>query len=96
MTGPVTAVSGGVRITLHVQPRASSTAVQGLHGDAIKLRIAAPPVDGAANDEVIRFMAERLGVAQRAVILRQGTTGRRKVIEVTGVTPEWVRERLGA
>lgn len=96
MTGPIAAIAGGVRLTLHVQPRAATTAVQGLHGDALKLRIAAPPVDGAANDEVIRFVAETLGVPARAVTLRQGQASRRKVVDVTGVTLEQARTRLGA
>lgn len=96
MTGPIAAIAGGVRLTLHVQPRAASTAVQGLHGDALKLRIAAPPVDGAANDEVIRFVAETLDVPARAVTLRQGQASRRKVVDVTGVTVEQARTRLGA
>lgn len=73
-------------LTVHVVPRAARTEVVGRHGDAVKIRLAAPPVDGAANDELVRFLAERLGVARRAVTLRAGTTVRRKTVVVDGVT----------
>lgn len=76
------------RLTLHVQPRARRTEVAGLHGDAIRVRLAAPPVDGAANDELVRFLAERLGVARRAVRIVAGATARRKVVEIDGVAAD--------
>ncbi len=72
------------RLTLHVQPRAARSAVAGPHGDAIKVRLAAPPVDGAANAELLRFLAERLGVRRAAVRLVAGAAGRRKVVEIDG------------
>lgn len=74
------------RLTLHVQPRAKRTAVAGRHGDAIKLRVASPPVDGAANDEVRRFLAEKLGVSRAAVSLVSGEASRRKTVAVEGLT----------
>ena len=67
-------------IVVHVQPRASRTEVVGLHGDAIKIRIKAPPVDGGANRELLRFLAGRLGVSPSAVQLLSGAAGRRKRI----------------
>jgi uncharacterized protein (TIGR00251 family) len=73
------------RLTVWVQPRASRTEVAGKHGDLIKIRLAAPPVDGAANEELVRFVAEKLGVAKSAVRLVAGHNGRRKTLEVTGV-----------
>jgi hypothetical protein len=82
------------RIVVHVQPRARRTEVAGLHGDAVKLRLAAPPVDGAANEELVRFVAERLGVARSAVRVAAGETSRRKTIEVDGVDGEAARRRL--
>lgn len=94
MTAPIAAIDGGVRLTLHVRPRAGTTEVQGLHGDAIKLRIAAPPIDGAANDEVIRFVAETLGVPRRDVTLTAGRSSRRKVVEVHGTTVAAARTRF--
>ncbi len=92
---PVEATPGGVRLTLHVQPRASRTGLAGLHGDAIKIRLAAPPVDGAANAELVRFLAELLGVARSAVEIVSGETGRRKVVRVQGVTVADAGARLG-
>lgn len=76
------------RLTLHVQPRARRTEVAGLHGTAIRVRIAAPPVDGAANDELVRFLAERFGVPRRAVRLVAGAGARRKVVEVDGIAAD--------
>jgi hypothetical protein len=76
------------RLTLHVQPRARRTEVAGLHGAALKIRLAAPPVDGAANDELVRFLAEQLGVPRRAVRLVAGAGARRKVVVVDGVAAD--------
>lgn len=91
---PLTPTATGVRLTLHVQPRAARTELAGLHGDALKVRLAAPPVDGAANDALIRFLADRLGVPRSAVALVGGATSRRKVVEVTGISAETAAARL--
>jgi len=69
---------------VHVQPRAAQTEVVGMHGDAVKIRLKAPPVDGAANEELVRFLAERLGVARADVSLVSGETARAKRLRVTG------------
>jgi hypothetical protein len=82
------------RLVVHVQPRARRTEAVGRHGDAIRVRLAAPPVDGAANDELVRFVAKTLGVPRRAVRLVAGATSRRKVVEVDGINPEDVARRL--
>ena len=74
------------RLTLHVQPRARHTEVAGRHGDAIKLRVVSPPADGAANDELQRFIARRLGVPRAAVSLVGGLAARRKTVDVEGIT----------
>ena len=92
---PVEAIPGGVRLTLHVRPRASRTGLAGLHGDAIKVRLAAPPVDGAANAELVRFLAELLGVPKAAVEIVSGETGRRKVVRIQGVGVADAGARLG-
>ena len=86
----------GIAFSVHVQPRASRTEVVGLHGDALKIRLKAPPVDGAANDELIRCVAERLGIARADVELVAGGTGRAKRLRITGAwsTPGAVRDRL--
>ena len=91
---PITPTATGVRLTLHVQPRAARTEIAGLHGDALKIRLAAPPVDGAANEALIRFLAERLGVSRSAITLVSGATSRRKVVEVSGMTAEAVAARF--
>ncbi len=91
---PVHPTPGGVRIDLHIQPRASRTEIAGLHGDALKLRIASPPVDGAANDEIVRFLADQLRVPRRAVAITAGASGRRKVVTVEGTTVDAARHAL--
>ena len=80
-------------LTLHIQPGAKKTEVAGEHGDALKIRLAAPPVDGKANAALIAFVADRLGVAKSSVSLKSGQTSRRKVLEVTGA-PADTKQRL--
>jgi uncharacterized protein (TIGR00251 family) len=77
-------------VDLHVQPRASKTEVAGRHGDAIKIRVKAPPVEGAANEELIRFLAKRFKVARSAVRLVSGATSRHKQVVVDDFTVEEV------
>lgn len=86
----------GAQFALRVQPRASRNAVAGTMGDAIKLAITAPPVDGKANQAVVEFLAELLGVAKSSIAIVSGETGRNKVVAVRGVNAEQVRERLDA
>ena len=83
-----------MRLQIHVQPRASRTEVVGLHGDAIKVRIAAPPVEGAANDELVRYLSRQLGVSKDTIVIKAGEGSRRKLIEVAGLTPADVTARL--
>jgi uncharacterized protein len=66
-------------------PRAATSAVAGRHGDALKIRIAAPPRDGAANAELIRFLAAQLGVARGAIAITAGASGRRKTVSIAGL-----------
>ncbi|KPJ96379.1 MAG: hypothetical protein AMS18_00935 [Gemmatimonas sp. SG8_17] len=82
-------------LTVHVQPRSSRTEIVGWHGDALKIRVKAPPVDGAANDELARFVAQETGVARSAVRIVSGTTGRRKRISVDGLSTEQLLVSLG-
>jgi hypothetical protein len=70
---------------VHVVPRARTTDIAGRHGDALKIRVAAAPVDGAANDELVRYLAERLAVPRSAVTIAAGHTGRRKTVKVAGL-----------
>jgi uncharacterized protein (TIGR00251 family) len=71
-------------LTLHVQPNARRSEIAGLHGDALKVRIAAPAADNKANAELIDFLSESLGIPKSAIAIRHGATGRRKVVEITG------------
>lgn len=80
-------------LTLHIQPGAKKTEIAGEHGDALKIRLAAPPVDGKANAALLEFIADRLGVAKGAVILKSGQTSRRKVVEVSAA-PSDAAQRL--
>ncbi len=75
---------GRVMLTLHIQPGAKKTEFAGLHGDALKIRLAAPPVDGKANEALLRFIADELDLPKSAVTLKSGQTSRRKVLEVMG------------
>ena len=82
------AADGRITLTLHIQPGAKKTAFAGLHGDALKIRLAAPPVDGKANEALLRFVAETLHLPKSSVCLKSGQTSRRKVVEVSGTTAE--------
>jgi uncharacterized protein len=69
-------------LTLHVQPGAKRTEVAGIHGGALRIRLAAPPVDGKANTELLRFLAHAFGVPQRNVTLVRGDASRQKVVRI--------------
>ena len=92
---PVESTRDGVRIQLHIQPRAARTELAGAFGDALKVRLKSPPVDGAANQELVRFLAETLEVSRNDVLLVAGHAGRRKTVRVVGVSAENATRRLG-
>jgi len=78
-------------VSVHVQPRASRSEIVGLHGAALKVRLHAPPVDGAANEALVMLLATRLGVPTRAVRIVAGGTSRAKTVEIDGTTEAAVR-----
>ena len=82
---------------LHVkaQPRARQTELTGLLGAELRIRVAAPPVDDAANDALVRFLAETLQVARSAVRLQRGRSASHKVFEIAGLAADQVARRLG-
>jgi uncharacterized protein len=84
------------RITVKVHPRARRSALAGRFGDAYKLDLAAPPVDGKANDECVRFFAELAGVPRGRVRIVTGLTSRIKVVEIEDVPQEELERRLAA
>lgn len=73
-----------ITLSLHVQPGARQTSVAGLHGDALKIRLAAPPVEGRANEALLRFIADFFRVPLRNVVLLKGEQSRQKRVEVRG------------
>lgn len=79
---------GSLRLAVRVQPKASRNQVDGLHGEALKLRVTAPPVDGKANEAVIRFVAKLLGVAPSTISIASGETSRDKVIRLPSLSFE--------
>ena len=87
--------NGRITLTLHIQPGAKKTEVAGQYGDALKIRLAAPPVDGKANAALLGFVAERLGLAKSAVTLKSGHTSRRKVLEVVNPPVDTERRLQG-
>jgi len=84
----------GAVISVHVQPKASRTQCAGLHGRAIKIRVAAPPSDGAANEELCRFLARTCGVPPSAVEILGGASSRQERVLVRGRSAEQVRAQL--
>jgi len=87
--------SEGTVIKVHIQPRASKNEFVGLHGEALKFRVAAPPVEGAANQALCRYLADRLDVPKSAVVVAFGQTGRQKRVLIKGVGAKRIQERLG-
>ena len=85
-------VNGRVRLGVHVQPRAARSEIAGLHGDALKVRHTSPPVDGAANEALVKFLAETFAVARRAVRILAGEHSRSKIVEVEGITARAVHD----
>ncbi|WP_371324237.1 DUF167 domain-containing protein [Dechloromonas sp. ZY10] len=85
---------GCFSLTLHIQPGAKKSECAGLHGDALKIRLAAPPVDGKANAALLEFIADRLGLSKASVKLKNGQTSRRKVVEVCATSSNALAELL--
>ena len=84
------------RLEVKVHPRAKRTGITGRLGEVYKLALAAPPVDGRANDECVRYMADLAGVARSAVRIVRGATSRTKLIEVSGVSDEELNRRIAS
>jgi uncharacterized protein len=84
----------GVSLQIKVMPRASRNEVGEVLGDRLKLKIAAPPVDSAANEELVAFLAKRLGVSRGAVQLTHGQTSRNKTVVIRGVTMEHAEKAI--
>ncbi len=90
----ITEAEGDMTFAVRVVPRASRNEIVGIHGDAIRIRLTAPPVEGRANEALIAFLAKRLGVRKSQVEIVAGATSRRKTICVIGLSGQEVEERL--
>ena len=88
----ITESDGCVRFAVRVQPRASATELAGTYGDALKVRLSAPPVDGAANEALVIFLARIFSVSRHDVRILAGESGRSKVVEIRGITERAVRD----
>jgi uncharacterized protein (TIGR00251 family) len=86
--------STGVSFAVKVHPRAKKNAITGERGDALKVSLIAPPLDGRANEACIEFLAKLLKVPRSSVTIASGQTSRNKVIRVAGITGQYVRDRL--
>lgn len=93
---PVNETAKGATFAVKVQPRARKNAITGTVGDALKLAMTAPPVAGKANRAVIEFFAEFFEIPHSSVSIASGETSRNKLIRVSGVSAQDVRERLAA
>ncbi len=92
---PIRDTPQGVTFAVRVQPRARRNAVAGEMGDALKLALTAPPVEGKANEACVEFLAKLLKVPRSSVTIAAGETSRNKVVRVAGLNAEEVRRRLG-
>jgi uncharacterized protein len=90
----IRAVAGGVELDVAVVPRASRSRVIGTHGDRIKVQLAAPPVDGAANAELVELLAELFAVPRRSIAIVRGETSRRKTVRIASADAESIRAQL--
>lgn len=86
--------SGNVELRIHCQPRASKTEIVGLHGDALKVRLAAPPVEGQANTVLCQFFARYFGISRQDVQILSGKGARQKRVLIKGRTAQDIQDRL--
>jgi uncharacterized protein len=91
---PLQESTGGVSFAVKVHPRAKKNAITGELGDALKVSLTTPPVDGRANEACIEFFAKLLKVPRSSVTIASGQTSRNKVIRVAGVTRQYVHDRF--
>jgi uncharacterized protein (TIGR00251 family) len=80
--------SKGVLLPIRVVPRAAKNEIQGVHGDALKVRLQAPPVEGKANQALIRFLSDTLDIPRSQLSVASGETGRNKAVLIAGITRE--------
>ena len=86
--------SDGITFNVKIIPRAKRNEIVGIEGDALKIRLNAPPVDGRANEALVKFLAEELGVPRANIEIVRGETSRHKVVRVTKLKIAELRQRL--
>jgi uncharacterized protein len=91
---PIRDTAAGVTFAVKVQPRAKRNAITGKVGDALKLALTAPPLDGRANEACVVFFANLLEVPRSSITIASGETSRNKVIRITGMSADEVRRRI--
>ena len=92
--GYMTETSEGVVLSIRAQPRASRAGIDGLLGDAVKVRVRCAPVDGKANKELVETLADEFGIAKSSVVFKGGETSKSKRILLRGVTADAVARKL--
>jgi len=85
----------GAVLTVHIQPKASKTEYAGLHGGALKFRVAAPPVEGAANEALCVYLAGLFGLPKKAVVVQSGHSSRHKRVRLKGISAQRARDMFG-
>lgn len=90
----IESVEDGVRLSIRLQPRASRNEIVGEHGDALKIRLTAPPVDGAANRELVAFLAKRLGCGRSRISIERGHSGHLKRLRILDMGVNEARRAL--
>jgi uncharacterized protein (TIGR00251 family) len=91
---PLREIAGGVSFSIKVHPRAHKNSITGTTGDALKLSLTAPPVDGKANQAVIEFFADLFEISRSSVTIASGESSRQKAVRIAGVNRQTVEERL--
>jgi uncharacterized protein (TIGR00251 family) len=90
----ITPSSGGAVLTLHVVPRSSRTEICGEHGDALKIKLQAAPVEGKANKALIEFLSDELDIPRSSISILSGDTGRNKRVAITGISAAEIEKNL--
>jgi uncharacterized protein (TIGR00251 family) len=90
----ITESKGMVTLTIKIVPRAQKNQIAGIEGDALKIRLNAPPVEGKANDALVEFLAKTLGIARAQIEIVAGHTARRKIVRVRGISAREVEARM--
>ena len=89
-------LSEGLLISINVQPRSSKTEIIGMHQNSLKIKLTSPPVEGAANSLLIKFISKKLGIAKSKIVLKSGEKSRQKKLIIKGCSKEEIIKKLAA